>query len=225
MIHRRLHRPLSIVVGFLATAGVGAAVSHYLLPPTNPGFLLFPLITALHIVLGGTYLALAPFQFVKKIRSRWPGYHRWTGRLLVAIGLVVGTTALFMAWIIPFAGWPERVILGFFGVLFLVELGKGFLHIRARRTTLHREWMIRAFALALAIATMRLIFIPALIVASTNGVPTHQQIETLSIIANSVAFPLHAVVAEVWIRTGRRKQTSTAGAAQARTREQVNVTS
>jgi hypothetical protein len=112
MTHHRLHRPLSIVVGFLAIVGVGAAASHYFLPVTNPGFLLFPLITALHVVLGGTYLALAPFQFVKQIRSRWPDYHRWAGRLLVAIGLIVGTTALFMAWVIPFAGWPERVLWG-----------------------------------------------------------------------------------------------------------------
>src|SRR5215475_1804811 len=127
MTRHSLRRPLSIVVGFLAIVGVGAAISHYFLPTTNPGFLLFPLITALHVILGGTYLALAPFQLVKRIRSRWPGYHRWAGRLLVVIGLVVGTTALFMAWVIPFAGWPERVILGFFGILFLVELSKGFL--------------------------------------------------------------------------------------------------
>ena len=225
MTHRRLYWPLSIVVGFLAFVGVGAAAAHYFLPLTNPGFLLFPLITALHVILGGTYLALAPFQFVKRIRSRWPGYHRWAGRLLVAIGLVVGATALFMAWVIPFAGWPERVILGFFGILFLVELGKGFLHIRARQTMLHREWMMRAFALALAISTIRLIFIPALIVISATGVPTHQQIATLSTIANSVAFLLHAVVAEIWIRTSRRKQTPPADAAQAHAREQVNVAS
>jgi hypothetical protein len=63
---------------------------------------------ALHVILGGVYLSLAPFQFVQRIRSRWPGYHRRVGRLLVGIGLVAGETGLFMAWIIPFAGWPDR---------------------------------------------------------------------------------------------------------------------
>jgi hypothetical protein len=36
-------------------------------------------------------------------------------------------------------------------------LGKAFAHIRGKRVGLHREWMIRAFAIALAIATQRLI--------------------------------------------------------------------
>jgi len=218
----RLRRPLTIVVGFLASVGVSTSVAHYILPLTNPGFRIFPLIVALHVILGSAYLALAPFQFVKRIRSHWPHYHRWAGRLLVTAGLVVGATALFMAWVIPFSGWLERILLGFFGVLFLVELGKGFLHIRARQTMLHREWMIRAFALALAIATMRLIDIPAVIVVSATGVPTHQQLATLAIIADAVAFPLHAVVAEIWIRTSRRKQAPAAGAAQVRSQEQAD---
>jgi len=62
------------------------------------------------VVLGGIYLALAPLQFVRRLRSRHPGYHRWAGRGLVSIGLVVGATALFMGFVIPFSGWGERVI-------------------------------------------------------------------------------------------------------------------
>jgi hypothetical protein len=44
------------------------------------------------------------------------------------------------------------VLIGLFGSLFLYALGKGFVHVRAGRVALHREWMIRAFAIALAIA-------------------------------------------------------------------------
>jgi uncharacterized membrane protein len=86
--------------------------------------------------------------------------------MVVAIGLVVGGTALFMGLVIPFSGWPERVVIGFFGGLFLVALVKGFSHVRAGRVALHREWMIRAFAVGLSIATMRLIFMPALMLAA-----------------------------------------------------------
>jgi hypothetical protein len=217
MIHNRLRKPLSIVVGILASIGIGAVAAHYILPPISPGFLTFPLIVALHVILAGVWMTLAPFQFVKRIRSRWLNYHRWAGRTLVAIGLVVGTAALFMAWVIPIAGWPERVILGFFGVLFLVALGKGFFHIRRRQTMLHREWMIRAFALTLAVATVRLIEIPALIVVGL------QSLQTIYIIANIAAFTLHAVVAEVWIRTGRRKRIPAVGATSVPVRGQVDV--
>jgi uncharacterized membrane protein YozB (DUF420 family) len=118
---------------------------------------------ALHVVLGGLYLALAPFQFVKRIRSRHLGYHRWAGRVLVSIGVVVGATGVFMGMFIPIAGWIERGYIGVFGALFVVALVKGFVHIRAGRVALHREWMIQAFAIGLAVATQRLIFIRALL--------------------------------------------------------------
>ena len=106
-----------------------------------------------------------------------------------------------MGMVIPFSGWPERVVIGLFGVLFLVALVKGFAHVRAERTALHREWMIRAFAIGLSIATMRLIFIPALVIVAA---PTDAQIAALSTSSFAAAFVLHASVAELWIRATRR---------------------
>src|ERR671917_834228 len=176
MVRKIVRRPLAAVVGFLAFVGVAASATYFLREPANLGFLDFPTIVALHVVLGAVYLALAPFQFVKRIRSRHLVYHRRMGRVLVAVGAVVGVTALFMGLVIPFSGWAEGVIIGLFGGLFLLALGKGFVHVRAGRVALHREWMIRAFTVGLSIATMRLIFIPSLIMAST-----HAQITTLSV--------------------------------------------
>ena len=201
-----------VAVGFLALVGVGASTAHYLQAPYNPGFLKFPVATALHVILGGVYLALAPFQFAKRIRSRHLGYHRWAGRVLVAIGLLVGAAGVFMAVVIPAAGWSERVVVGSFGLLFLLAIGKGFLHVRAGRVAMHREWMIRAFAIALAIATTRLISIPALLIV---GVHTDGQVATLVIVSFTEAFVVHALLAEAWIRATRRKSVSGAGAARA----------
>jgi uncharacterized membrane protein len=195
--------PLGVAVGFLAFVGISASATFYLREPANPGFLDFPTIVALHVVLGAFYLMFAPFQFVKRIRSRHLAYHRRMGRVLVAIGLVVGVTALFMGLVIPFSGWAERVLIGLFGSLFLFALGKGFVHVRAGRVARHREWMIRAFAIALAIATQRLIFIPSLFVVV--GDPTGGQIVTLSIAAWSAALVVHSSLAEVWIRLTRKR--------------------
>ena len=51
--------PLGVAVGFLALIGVGASVAHYLQEPYNPGFLEYPTIVAVHVVLGGHYLMVA----------------------------------------------------------------------------------------------------------------------------------------------------------------------
>jgi uncharacterized membrane protein len=197
-----MQRVMSIVVGFLAVIGIAASVAHYLQEPYNPGFLELPVVNTLHIILGAAYLAFAPFQFVKRVRTRWLNYHRWAGRVLVVIGLVVGFTALVMGFVIPFSGWSESIEMAVFGSLFLFALVKGFVDIRAGRVAQHREWMIRAFAIGLAIATMRLIFIPALLLTVD---PTEERIARLSIMAFTIAFVLHSLLAELWIRVTREQ--------------------
>lgn len=199
---------LRIAVGILALTGVGASASFYFRDAYNPGFARFPILTGLHVVWGGVYLSLAPFQFVRSVRQRWPGYHRWVGRLLVATGMVVAATALFITLVIPFSDW-ESVLLSPFAVWFGVALANGYRHIRARRVRRHREWMTRALAIGLAIATMRLIFIPVLILI---GSPTDAQVRASSLACFLVAFLLHAVVAELWIRRGRAENYESQGA-------------
>jgi uncharacterized membrane protein len=153
------------IVCFLITIGVGASIAHFFQNYYNPDFFKHPIIVSLHVILGAFFLAFAPFQFITKIRKRWINYHRWIGRILLGLGLIIGTSAIFMAVIIPFSGVLESFVNGFFGVFFLFAMGKGFFYIRSHQIELHREWMIRTFAIGLAIATMRLIFIPLLIIS------------------------------------------------------------
>lgn len=191
---------MGIVVGVLALIGIGASVSHYLVEPYNPGFVEYRTVTASHVVLGAVFLALAPFQFVRPIRARWPGYHRRVGRFLVAIGAVIGLAGLFIVLVFPTAGNPQRAVILPFGLFFLYALGRGVVAVRARRIADHREWMIRAFALGLSIATMRVISVPAMIVI---GNPTDRQIAFFAVGSFAVAILLHAAAAEIWIRRTR----------------------
>lgn len=198
--------PTTVLIGILALLGISASASFYLRDAANPDFAQFPIITALHVLLGGVYLLLAPFQFVPHIRQRWLTYHRWSGRLLVAIGAIVGVTAIFMAVIIPFSGWPERIIVGPFAILYSVAILNGFRHARAGRIAQHRDWMMRAFSIGLAIGTTRLILIPWIIViVRTSGMPTDAQLATSTVTSFAVALFVHAIAAEVWIRRGEKK--------------------
>lgn len=201
---------LPFLVGLLALIGVGTSIGHYLMEPYNPGFRQYAMITAFHVILGGIYLALAPLQFVQRIRNCWLGYHRWAGRLLVSIGLVIGATALFMGLVFPTAGWPQSIVNSLFGLLFLAALVLGFVHVRAGRIALHREWMIRTFAIGLAIATTRLISVPTII---WLGEPTEQQAALIVLGSFTASFILHAGFAEWWIRRTRTRGTAATGVA------------
>ena len=192
---------LPFIIGFLALSGIGGSIFFFTHEPNNQGFIDYPNITNFHVIPGAIYLALAPFQFSATLRKRSLNTHRFAGRVLSAIGLVVGATALFLGLIVPYSGVSEQLVIGFFGVLFLFSIVRGFLYIRSKEIALHREWMMRAFAIGLSIATMRLIFIPALIIV---GNPTRQETEMLSIIAFTIAFVLHCSISEIWIRTTRK---------------------
>ena len=193
---------LAALVGLLALIGLAASISYFYREPANPGFLNYPVVVGVHVVLGAVCLTLAPVQFIKRIRSRHLNYHRRAGRILVLAGMVTGLTALFTGLVIPFSGWSETLLIALFGSLFVFSLGKAFAHIRGKRVGLHREWMIRAFAIALAIATQRLVFIPGLI---AMGDPTHDHVVALSVSACAAALVLHSVAAEIWIRHTRRR--------------------
>lgn len=49
-------------------------------------------------------------------------------------------------------GANQAAATALFGTFFLFALVKGYRHARRREITLHREWMIRAFAIGLAVA-------------------------------------------------------------------------
>lgn len=41
-----------------------------------------------HIGSGALFLGMAPFQLIGAVRRRFPAYHRWAGRALVAAALI-----------------------------------------------------------------------------------------------------------------------------------------
>lgn len=110
--------------------------------------------TLLHIVPALLFVLLVPLQFVSSLRRRHPRLHRWTGRVIMGLGVVVGISALWLS-AHPVGGAVERTATIFFGCFFLFSLGKAWWHIRNRRVELHREWVTRMVAVALGVATTR----------------------------------------------------------------------
>ncbi len=82
------------------------------------------LLTMVHIVPGLLFMALAPLQFVRRLRNRRPGLHRWIGRVVLASGLIIGSTALEMSPQMAIGGANETVATMFFAVIFLFALVK-----------------------------------------------------------------------------------------------------
>ncbi|HEY4112128.1 DUF2306 domain-containing protein [Puia sp.] len=155
-------------------------------------------ITLIHILPGAGFMILGPLQFLPRIRQRYPRFHRRSGRIFLLCGAVIGVTAGIMPFVLtPIGGVNETVGVLLFAAYFLIALGKAFGHILHHRVALHREWMIRAFSVGLAVVTVRPIV--ALFFIFSRLSP-HVFFGT----AFWLGFSLHAIAAEVWINYTRK---------------------
>ncbi len=165
----------------------------------DAGFRRHPLLTIVHIIPGLLFVVLGPLQFVRTLRSRRPRLHRWTGRIVIASGMIVGTTALVMSPQMAIGGANETAATMLFAIIFLFALVKAFLFIRQGKVALHREWMIRAFAVGLAVAAVR----PIMGVFFATRSITHLTPQDFFGTAFWLGFTIQLLVAEIWINYTR----------------------
>lgn len=156
-------------------------------------------LTLIHITPALLLVTLVPFQFSRKFRSRHLRLHRWMGRTIVVLGLIIGISAIPMVRH-PVGGALEVCCILFFDALFLFSLTKAYLLIRRGQVAQHREWMIRAMSVALGVATVR----PIMGVFFATSPLTRMTPHDFFGIAFWIGFTLTWIMGEVWIRYTRR---------------------
>ena len=163
-------------------------------------FYRYPVTTLLHVATGAVFLVLGLAQFSATLRSRHPAVHRWCGRALLALGAAFTLTGFFFAIAVPYGGVLETSAALVFGSFFLLAGGRAWLAIRRGDVRRHREWMIRMFATALGIATIRLIGLATLAALSPG-------VDVVSPQAFGeglwMGWAVTLLVAELWIRRAR----------------------
>lgn len=113
-----------------------------------------------HVFASAVALALGPFQFSSRLRARHLVLHRWSGRLYLGLGVLVGGLAgLFMA-AHAFGGLAARLGFACLALGWLYTGLRAYLAIRASNIVSHRRWMVRNFSLTFAAVTLRL-WLPA----------------------------------------------------------------
>jgi uncharacterized membrane protein len=163
-------------------------------------FARYPFLTLIHILPALLFLLLGTLQFNQTFRQRHLQWHRWSGRVLLVCGLIVGVSALVMSFGMPaIGGVNQAAATTLFALFFLFALGKAFRHILGREIVLHREWMIRAFSIGLAVATIRPIVAVFFATSRFSGLTPHEFFGT----AFWIGFVLHLIAAEAWIQWTR----------------------
>jgi uncharacterized membrane protein len=213
--NRTLVRFAWIAVIFLAFVGIAVATrrSIVLLTPgalssrNNPAAALDAAfadrrtLTLLHILPAMLFMVLGPMQFARSVRAHYPQIHRWSGRIFLTASAVVGITGLTLAFGKTIGGVDEKAAITLFGSFFLIALAKGLWYTLRGEFAQHREWMIRGYAIGLAVATIRPIMGTFFAVAVLQG---HRP-EPREFFGTAfwIGFTLQTIAAEIWINYTR----------------------
>src|ERR1700730_10959012 len=158
-------------------------------------------LTLLYIVPAMLFMILGPLQFVRRLRAKHPRIHRWSGRIFLTASAVVGVTGLTLPFGKTIGGVDEKAAITLFGSFFLIALAKALWHALRREFAQHREWMIRGYAIGLAVATIRPImgtFFAAALLRGHRPEP-HEFFGA----AFWIGFTLQMIAAEIWINYTR----------------------
>jgi len=109
-----------------------------------------------HVGGGLVALALGPWQFSARLRSRRLTLHRWMGRAYVGAVAVGGVGGLVLSRTSQ-EGVVTHLGFGTLAGLWLFSTFRAYRAIRRGDDLTHRAWMTRSFALTFAAVTLRII--------------------------------------------------------------------
>jgi len=182
------------VIGALLSAGLALVSYRYLarvgpVPQNVAGNpLLYPWIF-LHAGGAATALLVGPFQFLPRLRARWPKVHRWTGRTYVMGCLSGGLAGLIMA-AGSTAGPVGQSGFATLAVLWIAINAQAWRLALQGRYAEHRRWMIRSFALTFGAVTLRL-YLPIAPLLGFSFMDGYRAVAWLSWVPNLIAAEIY----------------------------------
>ncbi|QSQ14160.1 DUF2306 domain-containing protein [Myxococcus landrumensis] len=173
--------------------GVGLYPSSYLFTDPNSGFrarkglelLTNPVWNVAfytHLALGGLALFVGWTQFVARLRLRFPGVHRFIGKVYVGAVLVSGLTGLGIGL---FATGGLIAAAGFvsLGGVWLYTTASAYWHIKNQRIEEHRLMMVYSYAACFAAVTLRL-WLPFLVRGTGDFISAYRIVAWLCWVPN-----------------------------------------
>ncbi|MBP2324807.1 putative membrane protein [Kibdelosporangium banguiense] len=165
------------------------AVAGYFVPPYLSGGTTIPNIDritpgyytslVIHAVPAGIALITGPWQFVPRLRARFPRSHRVMGRVYL-IAVVAAALAAVYSSAVTKSGFPLQVAFFVLIVAWLYTAAKAYRAIRRRDVALHRIWTIRNYTLTFAAVPLRLYQLPLLALMNSVTWLEYKDVYTVS---------------------------------------------
>jgi hypothetical protein len=162
------------------------------------------ILTYSHLLPGLVFMIVGPLQFSKRLRARWLGIHRWFGRIFLTVGVTAAIFGMVMAAEpSTYIGVNAIAATYFFGSIFLFCATKAYYHIRRKQILLHREWMIRTFAIGIGVSMVRIVAAPLFILMQLAR--TSLRLEDIMGTSFWIGWGISMIAAEIWIAYSRAR--------------------
>ncbi len=157
-----------------------------------------PIPVVLHIIGASLFSLLGAFQFSTALRERSPQWHRVSGRVAAASGVVAALTGIWMTLMFPIPAALQGDLLFavrlLVGTAMLLAIAMAVAAAMNRDIATHRAWMIRAYALGQGAGMQVVVLLPWMMMV---GAPSAWQRDVLM----TLAWLINLAVAETIIKT------------------------
>lgn len=98
---------------------------------------------ALHVLLAAIVTILGPLQLIKEVRSRWPGFHRISGRIYIYSAFLISIAGLYLALVRGAVGGPfSTATVSMNGFIIIVCAFFSVRYAKQRNIRLHNQWAV-----------------------------------------------------------------------------------
>jgi uncharacterized membrane protein len=135
-----------------------------------PGDTLGNFAVVMHVASAVVVMLAGSLQLVPGVRSRFPAFHRWNGRIYMLTAVALSMAGLYMTWIRGSVGDLSQHLGGSLGaVLIWLCAAMALRYALARDFKTHRRWALRLFLVASAAWFFRLMFFLSLLLFGPFG--------------------------------------------------------
>jgi uncharacterized membrane protein len=111
-----------------------------------PGVTKGNLAVVMHLISAVILMLAGAIQLVPQVRGRFPGFHRWNGRIYVLAAIALSGAGVYMHWIRGSVGdLPQHISGTVNAVLIWLCAGMALRYAFARDFRTHRRWALRLF--------------------------------------------------------------------------------
>jgi len=119
---------------------------------------------ALHLIAAVIIMLAGAVQLVPQVRSRFPVFHRWNGRIYMLAALALSSAGVYMTWRGSVGDTSQHIGGSLNAVLICLFAGMALRYALARDFKTHRRWALRLFLVVSAAWFFRIVFFLSFVV-------------------------------------------------------------